>query len=82
MSGKEMIDYKLVPLQGGGVCAVGLVAGDRIQTTRIVMAQPGKVKTQSGTVYCLHGMHTGLWSLALQLKRPEEFAKLQTYHLV
>jgi hypothetical protein len=73
---KVLRNFRIVPLNGGGVCAIGTLDGADWKTTRIVGAQPGHVKTASGTVYQLVEPHVSLWAFSLQLKRPEEYKKL------
>ena len=72
-----LTDYRIVPVSGGGVCVLGLKEGQAWQTTRLSGSGPGKVLTESGTIYALAQPHASLWELQLQLKRPDEYKKLR-----
>lgn len=79
MSEIKMSKWKIVPIHGGGVALLGEVDGKQKQTTNIVKGKPGKVMTESGTVYTVAHSDAvgGMWHMQLQIKRPTEFANLQ-----
>lgn len=81
MSEIKMSNWKIVPIHGGGVALLGEVDGKQKQTTNIVKGQPGKVMTESGTVYTVAHSDAvvGMWGMQLQIKRPTEFANLQKF---
>lgn len=73
--------WKIVPVQGGGVCVVH----SRGQTSNLVQLQHGGyVKTENKSVYQLlkENMTPGMWAMQLSMKRPEIFKKLQNYGIL
>ena len=79
--------YRILPQQGGGVCVVGTFKGacvvvPKYQTTRIVSAKAGMVKTESGSIYTLQDMEPGMWLMQIKMKRPSEAANLERYGLI
>ena len=81
MATLKIKNWKIVPVKGGGVALLGDVDGKQRQTTNIVKGQPGKVMTESGTIYEVDytDQHVSMWATQLQISRPEKFANLQKY---
>lgn len=79
---KQMTDYKVVATKGGGVCLVGQVDNEIIQTTNIKNIRQNEVQTESGTIYSLSNRIIGMWSMQLQMKRPEVYEKLKKHNIV
>lgn len=72
-------DYRIVPVQGGGACVIGTKPdGTPWRTTEIKRYHGGDrlVETASGSRYALGTQHPSLWSMQLQMRRPELHAKL------
>jgi hypothetical protein len=67
--------WRIVPEKGGTVCLQWEKGDGWGQSSTIVGAQPGFVKTASGSVYelRLEYQHPSLWELQLQLRRPEKY---------
>lgn len=81
MAAVVMKNWKITPTKGGGVCLVGEVDGKHRQTTDIIKGKPGSVMTESGTVYQIapEDAVVGMWSMQLQISRPEKYANLQRH---
>jgi len=76
-------DYRIVPVEGGGACVVGTVAGrGPWRTTDIKRFRAAEVETESGTRYQLGAQHASLWSMQLQMRRPDLHGKLAAFGLV
>ena len=76
-------DYRIVPVEGGGACVVGTIAGrGPWRTTEIAQFRKGEVRTASGSVYQLGTQHASLWSIQLQMRRPQLHAKFADAGLV
>jgi len=75
---KTLTNWQIVPLSGGGVCALGNFSGQPWKTTRITLARSGEIQTESGSIYRLRpeDQNVSLWGLALQMKRPKEYQTL------
>lgn len=76
-------DYKIVPVEGGGVCVTGTIVGrGHWRTTEIKRFRHGEVETASGSRYQLGAKHASMWTVQLQMRRAELHAKLDAYDLV
>jgi hypothetical protein len=78
MGVKTLLNWKIVPVSGGTVCALGMLDGTLWKTSELVKCKPGMVLTSSGTVYLLpaEAAEASMWRLALQLKRPTNYRNL------
>lgn len=74
---KFIRDWKIVPVTGGEICLVGMVAEILTTTTVIVGIRKGQMKTESGTIYNLQARNPGMWELQLEMKRPSKYANLR-----
>lgn len=76
-----LTDYRLLPVQGGGICAAGIYNGQPWQTTELVSHcnDLRLVKTKSGSIYKLVNPHVSVWPLQLQMRRPDKWEKLQSF---
>lgn len=76
-------DYQIVAVEGGGACVIGTIAGrGPWRTTEIKRFRRGEIETASGSRYQLGTKHGSLWSLQLQMRRPQLHDKLSTVELV
>lgn len=76
-------DYKILPVEGGGICVVGIIVGrGPWRTTEIKRFRSSEVETASGSRYTLGDKHASLWSAQLQMRRADLHAKLDAYGLV
>lgn len=78
---KFMTNFQFLPVNGGGICLLGYVAGKLLQTTNVKMQNSSlrQVSTESGSVYQLSEPKPGVWQIQLQLKRPEEFKNIESF---
>jgi hypothetical protein len=76
---KKIENFRIVPTHGGGVALLGLANGVETQTSNITRIAPGGrvLLTESGTQYLLGEPALGMWSMQLQMKRPEKYENLQ-----
>lgn len=78
---KVLDNWKIIQVHGGTVCAVSYDKDDNHLwvTTEIVGGKQDMVRTKSGSVYQLPkgSAHPSLWKIGLQLKRPEQYARLE-----
>ena len=76
--GKTLTDWQIVPLSGGGVCAMGNFNGQPWKTTRVTKVRDGEIQTESGSIYRIRpeDRKVSLWAVGLQLKRPVEYQTL------
>ena len=81
---KVLTNWQIVPLSGGGVCAMGDFNGQPWKTTRITRVRGGEVQTEYGTIYQVHpeDRKASLWGLQLQVKRPREYQTLSEKGIV
>lgn len=76
-------DYRIVPVSGGGACVVGTIVGrGPWRTTEIKRFRTGEIETASGSRYQLGAQHASLWSMQLQMRRPDLHGKLAAAGLV
>lgn len=74
---KRIENWRIIKVHGGGVCLVGEVDGKHTQTTNVIAANTGHLKTETGSIYALGKKDPGVWEIQLQIDRPKEFANLQ-----
>lgn len=76
-------DYRIVPVEGGGACVVGTIPGcGPWRTTEIRRFRRGEIETSSGSRYELGTQHASLWSVQLQMRRPQLHDKFAAVGLV
>ena len=78
---KVLNNWKIVQVRYGSVCAISYDANDNHLwvTTEIVSGHHDMVRTKSGSTYQLpkEKAHKSLWKVGLQLKRPDQYARLE-----
>lgn len=73
---KVIEDWKIVPSTENTVSMFGIVDGRRIQTSPIILARKGEVKTKN-THYILGNKNPGMWELQLEMRRPKQSENLK-----
>jgi len=82
MSEKTIENWEIAAVHNGGICLIGFVNDKKIQTSNIKEITFNKIKTETGSIYKLGKVKDTLWKIQLQIKRPEEYAKLSKFDIV
>jgi hypothetical protein len=75
---KVIDDWKIIPTSENTVSLIGVVAGKLIQTSPLVEAREGEVKTKNSH-YILGNKKPGVWEMQLHLTRTSQ-AKTLVMH--
>jgi transcriptional regulator of heat shock response len=71
MKTKHITDWKIVPSTDNTVSLIGVVDGQKVQTSPIQLARAGEVQTLN-THYILGERLAGMWELQLEMRRREQ----------
>lgn len=78
---RKIENWKIIPTTGNTISLVGFVKSESIQTSNIVLIAAGAVRTKHNQ-YNLGVKLPGIWEIQLQMRRPKEYAKLQSYGIL
>lgn len=76
MSTKNITDWKIIPTTEDTISLIGIVDGREIQTSPIVAARRGEVKTRNSH-YILGTKRPVMWELQLEMRRRKQSETLR-----